>query len=317
MPPPDTNIRLYIVIVLYKMEPAASPTFRTLLQSLEEPTVHKPAYRILLYDNTPSAQNPPHLPGQVEYFASPVNTGLADAYNLAVVRAQAAGFDWLLTLDQDTDLPPDFIPKMAEVAETCKTQQDIAAIVPHIRAGHRDVSPNWFAGGVRPRWFPRGYHDVPDRTVYAFNSGTMVRVSAVQAVGGYSRLFWLDYCDAYLFRQIEKQRWKVFVAGRVHLQHDFSMLDVANKMSLWRYQNAVEAGSAFYDLEMSPLAGLEHTLRLLGRYLKHLLRGESRQVRSITAFMLRQRLFVSRARRIKAWNDSQQRRIATYGGGYA
>lgn len=317
MPLPDPYVKLCIVIVLYKMEPEASPTFRTLQRSLAEPMAQRPEFRILLYDNTPPAQAPTNLPAHVEYFASLANTGLAGAYGFAVARAQAEGRDWLLTLDQDTELPSDFISKLTEVAAACKARTEIAAIVPHIRAGDRDVSPNWFAGGVRPRWCARDYHGVPDQAIYAFNSGALMRVAAVQAIGGYSQLFWLDYCDAYMFREIQKRGWKVFVAGGIHLQHDFSMMDIGNKMSLWRYQNAVEAGSAFYDLEMSPLAGLEHTLRLLLRYGKHMVRRESPKVRRITASMLRQRLFTPKAERLKAWTESQQRRIASNEGGHA
>ena len=295
------------------MQPAASPTFQTLLRSLAAPLAREPEVRVLLYDNTPPPQAPTGLPDQVDYFASPVNVGLADAYNLAVGRARDEGFDWLLTLDQDTGLPVNFIEEMVKAAEACAIRPDVAAVVPHIRSGGRDVSPNWFVGGVLPRWFPRGYYGVPDKTVYAFNSGTLVRVSAVGIIGGYSRLFWLDYCDAYLFRQMARRRWKVFVAGTIHLEHDFSMLDVSKKMSLWRYGNAVEAGSAFYDLEMSWLAGLHHTFRLLGRYVKQLVRRESSQLRHTTAFILRQRLCVPRARRVSAWIESQQRRIAANG----
>ena len=314
---PDADVKLYIVIVLYRMEPVASATYCTLLRSLTEPMARPPAFRVLLYDNAPPAKAPTGLPDHVSYFASPANTGLADAYNFAIAQAQAEGFGWLLTLDQDTDLPADFIPRLTEVAADCTPRAEIAAIVPHIRAGTRDVSPNWFAGGVRPRWFARGYHGVPQQDVYAFNSGALVRVAAAEAIGGYSRLFWLDYCDAYLFREIQKRHWKVFVAGDIHLQHDFSMMDIRNKMSLWRYQNAVEAGSAFYDLEMSPLAGLEHTLRLLLRLAKHLVRHDGVAVRRITAGMLWHRLFTPKAKRIEAWTDAQQRRIAGNGGGPA
>ncbi len=313
MPLSDTNVTLYIVIVLYKLSPAAAPTYRTLLHSLAEPMAHQPTFRILLYDNTPPASPPFDLAEHVEYFASQANTGLADAYNLAAAKARVEGFDWLLTLDQDTELPVDFISQMTELAHKYASNAEIAAIVPHISAGNRNVSPNWFAGGMFPRWFPKGYHGVPDNPVFAFNSGTLVRISALESVGGYSPLFWLDNCDAYLFRQIEKKHWKVFVAGRIQLQHDFSMLDITNKMSLFRYKNAVEAGSAFFDLEMGRLAGIEHTFRLMRRYLKQfVLRGDN-QVRRITATVLIHRLIISKTRRIETWTEGQQRRIESYG----
>lgn len=310
MPLPDDRMTLYVVIVLYKMDPQTSPSFQTLLRSLSAVQEGELAYRILLYDNTPPSQPPTELPDHVDYIASSANTGLADAYNLAIFKAHDEGFEWLLTLDQDTNLPLDFIPKLIDVAKICGSRREIAAIVPHIRAGDRDVSPNWFAGGVRPRWFPRNYSGIPAQAVYAFNSGTSVRVSSVQSFGGYNPLFWLDYCDGYLYRQIETNGLKVYVAGHIHLQHDFSLLDVSNKMSLLRYQNALEAGSAFYDMEMGRLAGGDHTLRLLFRYFKQILRRESPEVRRATITMFFRRLFVSRQGRVREWTEAQEQRIA-------
>jgi hypothetical protein len=301
---------MYIVVVLYKMEMEASSTFHSLLRSLAEPTERGLSYKILIYDNTPSTQNPGSLPDHVEYVASPRNTGLADAYNSAVARAHAEGFDWLLTLDQDTHLPVDFIPKLMEVTAACTAQPEIAAIVPHVSAGDRSLSPNWFAGGILPRWFAKNYQGVPDLSVYAFNSGTLVRVQAILSIGGYSPLFWLDYCDGYLYRQIEKNHLKVYVAGHIHLQHDFSLLDISNKMSLFRYQNALEAGSAFYDMEMNRLAGVDQTLRLLLRYIKQLVQRESPAVRHATIAMFFRRLFVPRTTRMREWIETQHRRIA-------
>ncbi|MFT4114375.1 glycosyltransferase [Silvibacterium sp.] len=302
-------VTFYIVIVLYKTEPLNSITYRSLLRSLAEPMECVPDYKILLYDNTPTTQRAEDFPHFVEYRASNVNTGLSDAYNLAVAQAQLQGFEWLLTLDQDTDLPVDFIQNLTKVAKNFSTRPEIAAVVPHVSTGARDVSPNWFAGGVFPRWFPKGYQGAPDQAVYAFNSGTLIRVSVVMSIGGYSPLFWLDYCDGYIYRQIEKSGLKVYIAGHIHLQHDFSLLDASNKMSLFRYQNALEAGSAFYDLEMSWLAGADQTLRLLLRYIKQCLHRDNPAIRRATITMFFRRLFVPRARRTREWVNAQNLRI--------
>ena len=308
----DIEVKLYVIIVLYKENPLQSITYLSLTRAVSEASGKRLSCRVLLYDNTPGAGRGDDLPENVEYFASSANRGLSDAYNIAVSNGSHSGFDWLLTLDQDTELPPSFISDMVDIAAVCTPNSEVAAIVPHIRAGDRDVSPNWFAGGMLPRWFPRNYDGVPVNAVYAFNSGTMVRIRAVEAIGGYSPLFWLDNSDAYLFRQIEKKKWKVYVAGKVQLKHDFSMLDISNKMSLLRYKNAVDAGSAFFDIEMNRLAGMEHTLRLLRRYLKQLVLRENIAVRKITASALIRRLVVPKQRRVEAWMEEQKQRIASY-----
>ena len=305
-------VRIFAVIILYKITAAESPTYRTLLQSCADLAPGAVDLKILLYDNSPGAHPQPDLPGNVQYLAASANKGLADAYNAATELAGAEGFTWLLTLDQDTELPQTFLSDLAVVAVSQQDHADVAAIVPHISAGSRSVSPNWFAGGCLPRWFPQDFHGIPKTTVYAFNSGSTLRVDALRRIGGYSALFWLDYCDAYIYRSLARAGYRVFVAARIHLQHDFSLLDVKNKMSLQRYANSLEAGSAFYDSEMSTLAGLEHTLRLTVRFLKQIYKKTGSDFSSATFSTLRRRLLLSRKTRLQEWTRLQEARIAAY-----
>ena len=44
------------------------------------------------------------------------NEGIAGAYNYALRRAKREGFAWMLTLDQDTQLPPEFLLGMRAIA---------------------------------------------------------------------------------------------------------------------------------------------------------------------------------------------------------
>ena len=74
------------------------------------------------------------------------------------------------------------------------------------------------------------------------NSASLVRVEALQKIGGYSPLFWLDNADTYLYRRLEVAGLRVFVSGSIALQHDLSMMSIKTKMSLQRYRDSLESG---------------------------------------------------------------------------
>ena len=55
---------------------------------------------------------------------------------------------------------------------------------------------------MKPKWFAKGFREVPKESVYAINSGSLLKITVVQEIGGYSELFWLDASDIYLFTDL-------------------------------------------------------------------------------------------------------------------
>ncbi len=303
-------VSIFVVIVLYKMLPSASSTYRLLLEAIAF-AGSQVRVEVLLYDNTPGAALEV-LPEGVHYVASPVNSGLSTAYNAATGWAARGNFTWLLTLDQDTSLPENFLTRLAQIAGEQQRNPQVGAIVPQLSSGDKLLSPR-FRFWMYPRYFPRGYEGLPGRAVYAFNSGSLVRVSALKRVGGYSPLFWLDNSDTYLYRMLEKAGLRVFVAGSLAVQHDLSMMDIKSRMSLQRYRDSLESGSAFCDIEMNGLYGIEQTGRLVRLFLSQIYRKRDPAIRQITFDVIRDRLLRSKKQRVGRWLAAQQARIESYG----
>lgn len=295
--------RIIAVIVLYKIAVEESASYRSLLRAAQHVASDLLDLLIILHDNTPGASPPAGLPANVIFAADASNSGLANAYNNALSIAVEDKYDWLLTLDQDTELPVHSLEVFLDVIARVGERPDVGAIVPQILAGGRVVSPNYFAGGAWPRWFPAGFDGIPDQTVYAFNSGSLVNVAALAQIGGYSPWFWLDNSDSSLYKQLGNFGKRVYVAGSLELGHDFSMLNMQERVSPRRYKNILIAESAFWDLEMNVLAGFERTARLLGRVLKHWIRHDSKELRRLTLEALWLRLFRTRTHRIARWRS--------------
>lgn len=303
--------RILAVIVLYKTAPGDSGSYRSLLEATGEARPGALDVSVLLYDNSPGEKTPDHLPANVRYFADPGNSGLAAAYNYALGLALGERYDWLLTLDQDTELPRNFLERLASTVGSLESRPDVAVAVPQILANGRIVSPNYFAGGAWPRFFPRGFTGVPRRPVYAFNSGALFRTAALRQAGGYSPQFWLDNSDSYIFRRLNQCGKRVYVDGSLELRHDFSMMNMKERISPERYRALLLSESAFWDSEMNGLAGLERTLRLLGRIGKHWVRRDAQELQRLTRRALWRRLFRSRKQRLREWRFAlSQRRVA-------
>jgi glycosyltransferase involved in cell wall biosynthesis len=296
----QSRLTATVVIVLYRMEPGQSPAFQSVLAARERLSTDADDVSVLLWDNSPTAA-PGELPAGVNYFADESNSGLAKAYNRALEWASEHGSEWLLTLDQDTAVPADFFLTIASAARVSARYAGIGAIVPQIAAGNRQLSPNYFQLGAIPRWYRAGYVGVPGEPVFAFNSGAMLQVAALKQVGGYDPRFWLDDSDAMIFSKLHEHGKRVYVAGDIQVQHEFSMKDMQRRMSPARYRNALLAETAFWDLRMNRAAGWERTMRLTLRLVKQWLRKDSAELRRITWHALVRRLFTSRRKRIAEW----------------
>jgi len=307
--PESPRLTVTAVIVLYRIAPAQSPALRSVMAARAELGTERTGVRVLLWDNSPAAGSGERLPEGVAYFADEGNSGLATAYNRAREWAAQHGSEWLLTLDQDTAVPSDFFRKMATAAQASTRYAGIGAIVPQIAAGGKQLSPNWFQFGAIPRWWRDGYVGVPSEKVFAFNSGAMLRVSAIEQVGGYDPRFWLDDSDAMIFSRLHEHGKRVYVSGDIQVEHEFSMKDMQQRMSSPRYENALLAETAFWDLRMNHAAGWERTLRLMLRMAKQRLRGDSAELRSITRQALIRRLFMSKRRRIEEWMQATKGRL--------
>jgi GT2 family glycosyltransferase len=297
-------VRLFAVIGLYQKTPSESASFQSLMESCSQLRSDKGNISILLYDNSPNGKPLGELPPCVCYHTTGQNEGLANAFNFALARACQENREWLVTLDQDTKLPPHFLIRIAEIADEVNNRPEIAAIVPQIIGDDRILSPNWFWAGAIPRWFPKNFIGVPKERTFAFNSASTLRVSALREIGGYCPWFWLDHCDSFLYHELNRIEKKVFVAGDLQVDHNFSMLDIDTRMSVSRYHNMLLAEAAFWDLAMSPLARMERIARLFGRLCKYAMAGRNPAFREETALALKRQLFCSKTSRLVLWRNA-------------
>lgn len=260
------------VIVLYKIPPEESRTFKTFMASYQKLDPDRSLVGVLLYDNTPEPGIPGALPPNVRYEAAGKNAGLAAAYNRALDIAQERGFSWLLLLDQDSVLPPDFLELLRSEGRKYAANDEVAAIVPIVCSGDVVISPRQVGFfGLKP--FSHAPRGIQDAEMMAINSGTAVRCDFVRSIGGFNRAYWLDYLDHWLFRQIYKSGKKAAVLPCC-VEHSLSVQDYRRNISPARYRSILGGESAFMTSHKPKLQIPFYLLRLAARSIRMTLRRQ-------------------------------------------
>ena len=276
------------VIVLYGERADESLTVETLRRALRESPQLAAELLVCVYDNTPRPEPiaEPLFTAETLIFQPGVNGGLPPAYNQALEVAEARGINWLLLLDSDTEIRVSFlqacIAKTVEVEGAC----GIAAIVPHVTQGALVHSPRKVQF-LRRRAVETDYSGLFGGELIALNSGTVLRVSAVRSIGGFSPEFWLDYLDYWLFRVLQADGFQVYVM-KESIAHRLSLADPGRRMSLERYQNMLEAEQYFTSTYGSAWERVRIKFVLLSRAFRYAIRPLTRQFVPLTVAAIMQ-----------------------------
>lgn len=302
------SMHIMAVLVLYRCAPEDSACWKSLQLQVEE-LPEDLQFSLLLCENEAGQSGGQHLPGWVEYLPRKENAGLAWAYNAGLERALSNRAAWLLTLDQDTVLPLDFVRQMFARAAALDAREDIAAIVPELMSSHGEVYSPFLAKTGYESALPAGFKGVARGDVRAFNSGALLRVNWLKDNGGYNSLFWLDFLDHALFRALGRSGSRVWIAGDIRVEHHLSLAENRSSMSAARFQNFLEAEAASLDLYGTRTEGWLHTLRLIGRIVNQRRRRDPAYFTRQTTLLLGRRLRFTRQQRVKHWREQLQRQM--------
>ncbi len=240
--------RILAVIVMYRLAPAASASYVALSHRLQTDSTFRDMVELLVMDNSPGAQSlPAGSAGTYSWDGS--NPGLARRYNDALEAATRAGATWLLLLDQDTTLTPEYLDELKTLSQRFADQQNVVAIVPKLVCGNQVYSPHGpcYRGPLpSPRLDTYG---IFEGLIRPFNSGATLRVKTLQDIGGFPEAYWLDYLDHATFHRLQEGGGDVFIM-HARLEHDMSFhrldkhLDPGNAA---RHSNQLDAMVRFYN----------------------------------------------------------------------
>ena len=140
-----------------------------------------------------------------------VNRGIARSLNVGLSAAQERNAGWLLTVDQDSQLPPDYANRLLA---TARAAQQSGLPVGVVAAETVSVSGTELRYPVREE----AGHLV---TAEVFQSGALWNVAALTQIGGFDETFGIDAVDAAACLRLRERGWRVVLAPELSFDHDY------------------------------------------------------------------------------------------------
>lgn len=131
------------------------------------------------------------------------NTGIAHALNQICQQALRLGYEWVVTLDQDSVMPPGILDEYARYT----SQTDVGIICPAIEDRNTGLE----------------YSPVSEGTEYiaqCITSGNLVRLEAWQRVGGFTEELFIDGVDFDFCIRLRDAGYKILRTHNVRLTQE-------------------------------------------------------------------------------------------------
>lgn len=236
--------KVLAVLVLYGVSLEESLTYQTILLALKKKNSR---LDIVVYDNSPT-ENDVIIESDnlnIIYEKDYSNSGISKAYNFAANFASGVNKDWLLFLDQDSNIPIDFFDVIDNYIQRFSNE---VLFVPVLKKGNMILSPCHFKymKGSSLKEIQHGLNSVKDRSV--FNSGIVINLFAFNSIGGYEERIPLDFSDHSFFARYKK-KYSQMVVFPVVIEHELSSFSKDKKSLLRRFKQYCSGVSAYSRIE--------------------------------------------------------------------
>jgi rhamnosyltransferase len=155
-----------------------------------------------------------------ELIANSRNLGVAAALNIGVGRAAAMGFDWVLTLDQDSVPRPGMVEALLSVSARHPERELIALVAPQVDEPSVEKRPSFIRrrkGFLFERRACTG--EWLDDITMVISSGSMLATSVYQAIGPFREDLFIDYVDTEYCLRAWSRGYRIVAACGARLEH--------------------------------------------------------------------------------------------------
>jgi rhamnosyltransferase len=162
----------------------------------------------------------------LELVRNPHNLGVAAALNQGFAAARRRGFEWVLALDQDALPASDMVHELCRAYSRTAHSEGLAIVAaqlynPQIERWASFLKPVW--GPVFRRSSCEG--EVLEGVTTVVTAGALMRLAAVETLGGFREDFFIDYVDTEFCLRARSQDFEINVACRAQMQHRLGQRD--------------------------------------------------------------------------------------------
>lgn len=190
-------------------------------------------YRIFVIENgsskKPTKEQIDYLKGHAAYIESDENLGFSGGNNIGIKKATENEFDYVLLLNNDTTVEPDFLSILIDVA----AKKDNAGIVSGKIAFYSKPSHLWYGGGhmdaklgggAHERWNDLNPEDTDEIREVTFITGCLmlIPIEVVKKVGLLSEEYFLYAEDTDFCYKVLKAGYKLWFCENTLIYHKVS-----------------------------------------------------------------------------------------------
>lgn len=168
---------------------------------------------VLVVDNTPESARDLRLgglaqahPDKIKLIQNPENPGVGAALNQGLVWAHHRGFEWLVTLDQDSRIYPDLVQTLTGIAYSAPERPMVVGGNYLDPRNGRTAAP---MAGALP-------YEVRKT---AITSGSLVRVDAALKIGGFREDYFIDQLDHEFCLRARRHGYQILISREPVMEH--------------------------------------------------------------------------------------------------
>ena len=231
-------IKVAVVTVNYNTDKDTN----NLLKSLSKIVTKNIQLNIIVVDNgskIPFQLNPTEKKEDIHLIRSEKNTGFAGGFNLGIQKALHQSADYVLIINNDTQVYPDMLNNLLQAIES---NPQIGVAVPKIyfAKGHEFHKSRyqanelgkviWYAGGFTD-WdnvrsihrgmdeVDSGQYDKAEPTEFATGCCMLFKREVLEKIGFFNEKYFLYYEDADLSERIKKAGYQIYYVPTAYLYH--------------------------------------------------------------------------------------------------
>jgi len=148
----------------------------------------------------------------VDYTWNKKNLGIAQALNLGARKAIEEEFDYLLTMDQDSEAPPEMV---SNLLDCFLVDEKVASVAPLL------LSPAGRKVKIK--------NDEPcEQVLTVWTSGNLLNLKIFKATDGFRDDFFIDYVDHEFCLRLIRLGFKIYLCHRVTVKHNLGNIKKIN-----------------------------------------------------------------------------------------
>lgn len=202
---------------------------------------------------------------KIKYIKLHENKGIAYALNKGAKEAIAQGFNWLLTLDQDSQITKEIIGNLKKYLETHDTKK-IGLISPY-----HDIQTEEEIKGDE------------EEMIEVMTSGNIINLEAYQKIGGFKDWLFIDCVDTEYCMNLNIHGYKVLRLNKIKMKHQLGNLKIHTLFGK-KYPCYNHGPIRRYYIVRNNLYINQMYHEKYPDYCEHLLRVQKGQVKRILAF---------------------------------